>query len=139
MPLSKHDSMVVTEIISAFGVLSILGVVIFLSLIFGEIRTANNLAEKSLKLEYSQEKSQEQKKITMEDLDEDVINSIGQGLSQLNNAQQASNEEISFYMNKILEKNYSKTEIEKLVAEFVALQKAKQEKAAPESTEKPAE
>jgi hypothetical protein len=143
MPLSKHDSMVVTEIISAFGVLALLGIAIFLSLIFGEMKTANQLAEKNIALQMQEESDAETKKIGIKDLDEELSQALGAQFAQLGALQQASNEEIKFFMNKILAKNYSEKEIEELVTEFTAqqeaLKKQAEEAAAKAAAEKPAE
>ena len=122
MALSKHDSTVVLEVIAAFAIIPMIAIAFFLSQIALEMKYPSTSSSKTVAV-------QETKKIGIDDLDPQFLQALGQNFQQTQAALGQSNQEIGFFMNKVLEKNFSKDEIKDLRAEYEAIIKAQIEKA----------
>ncbi len=109
MALRKHDSMVVSEIISAFTLLGTFAIALMLFLIHQDFSAQHMAPEKT------------SQKVSAEDLDPAFVGELSNALTQLNVSQKMSNQEIAFFMNKLLEKDFSKEEVKGLSDEFKAI------------------
>lgn len=133
MPFTKHDSMIVSEIISAFGVISLFSISIMLFLMYGEMRADNQkVSQKMGEKKQVEMMTSEEKKVALEDLDPQLLTEINNSFMQLDASQQNSNEQIGFFIGKLLEKSFSQEEVTAMQEELSALKKAQAEAATKE-------
>lgn len=133
MPLRKHDSNVVLEVIGAMCIVVGLFIAGSLYLIHQDLKN-NALAQ--------------EKKITMEDLPVELSQAIGQRFSQgeqVLNSHELGLDNLTFFVDKIARKLYTEEEINAMIKEYNEKLKAQQEAAAKknatpsEDGEKPSE
>ncbi len=143
MALRKHDSVVVLEIISAFALIGTLSIALMLFLIHQDLSSMKTNTSTENKTPVAEEVvvETENKKVTAEDLDGSLIEDINKSFSTLNQSdvsQQQSQAQMGYYLQKVLEKQFSQDELQALDAELKkeieAAQKAQEEAKAKQAT-----
>lgn len=130
MALRKHDSVVVLEIISAFALLGTLAIALMLFFIhqdLSEMNSPKKAAPKAVVAESTE-------KVTIEDLDPVLLGEINKSFTSLDASQKQSQATMGFYLEKVLQKQFSEEELkainEELKAEIAAAQAAAESAAA---------
>ena len=123
MALRKHDSVVILEIIAAFALMGTFTIALMLSFIHQDLKAMS--ASKTATPVVSETSA---KKITIKDLDSVLVKEINNSFSSLS----ASQQQLGFYLGKVLKKEFSEEELkaidEELKAQIEAATKTQAEK-----------